>query len=517
MFFIEDLAALVLWLIALVVSLNLVFFFFVLYRRFSRQRFYAEKDAARERYQELILEFRDGKIDVEKAANLLSMATTKAERDAVHEMLSAIADPKRLEDVSVLLFALAYADEWASTAFGKPRGKQLIERTFKRDTGARGSRQGARLPRFIARLRLFAVPRAIAVGRLGRLLPRFAQPFLTEALKDPAADVRRVAVEAMGRNRSPEGIPLLVAELQKAVDEKNDISLRTMKSALISYRLEDLEHFIPFLTGKSRRGRFFVIDTVREICERSGKGTRLNKNDFPPELYRVVLENCVIDEFEDVRARSAYVVKHFRDRLAIDALKTLLRDENEFVRLHAVRACSDRHFTELVPDVVSRLTDVRWRVREAAVTSLKNMGPQGREELYRFFVGCTDKFASEQISEELQRGGLIQDVVATITEGGDAAFLAQSVADKLSALGKQSVLLSMLATRQSSSFAAIALMDSLSTNPTGEYVSVLHNLAQSADSQVQVKAKQVLRRLSGSGSGIISAASASGTGSGSGS
>ena len=48
MFFIEDLATLVLWLLALVVSLNLVFFLFVLYRRFSRQRFYAEKDAARE-------------------------------------------------------------------------------------------------------------------------------------------------------------------------------------------------------------------------------------------------------------------------------------------------------------------------------------------------------------------------------------------------------------------------------------------------------------------------------------
>jgi hypothetical protein len=310
-----------------------------------------------------------------------------------------------------------------------------------------------------------------------------------------------MAIENMGRNRFPEAIPLLIRELRRAVEEHNDVSLRTMKSALICYRMEDLELFIPFLTQPSRRGRFFVIDTMREICHTASRHHLLTKNDFSPELYRVVLEDCAKDEFEDVRARCAYVIKHFRDRQAIETLRKLLNDENEFVRLHAVRACASRFYAELVPEVVRCMTDKKWRVREAAVNSLNAMGPMGREEMYRFFVACTDNFAAEQITDELQREGLVSDLVSAISAGGDSGLLAQAVATRMARMGKTSLLLQGL-TSGSSSQANVALMDTLAVNPTPEFVDLLQFFAEKSSGQVQSKAKQILRRISGSASNI---------------
>jgi hypothetical protein len=135
------------------------------------------------------------------------------------------------------------------------------------------------------------------------------------------------------------------------------------------------------------------------------------------------------------------------------------------------------------------------------------MGYEAREQLYRFFIECTDRFASEQISEELQRMGVLSELVATIAQGGDSGLLAQSVADKLVAMDKTSVLLTTMATSGSSA-ACIALMDALASNPHAEYLELLQDFSESRTGQVQAKAKQILRRLSGQSSS--SAFSASG-------
>jgi HEAT repeat protein len=442
---------------------------------------------------------------------VLENARSAPEREAVQQLLLNQANEKNTDSVSRMFFALGFVEEWARAAFGRSKGKDLVRRSLAGETAvvSDAPRRGP----FVAfeRTRISAVPRAISVNLLGRLSPRHAQIFLAEALHDPSVYVRRVAIENMGRNRFPEAIPLLIRELRKAVEEHNDVSLRTMKAALICYRMEDLELFIPFLTQPSRRARFFVIDTMRQICETASRDTLLTKNDFSPELYRVVLDNCVTDDFEDVRARCSYVIKHFRDQRAVAALRTLLGDANEFVRLHAVRSCASRFYLDLVPDVVARLTDKKWRVREAAVSTLNAMGPAGREEMYRFFVACTDTFAAEQITEELQRKGLVQDLVSAIAAGGDVALLANSVAQRMAKMGKTSLLLHAM-TSMSSSQVNVQLMDTLAVNPTAEFVELLQFFADTQSGQVQSKARQILRRLSGSSSGIqrVSATSASG-------
>jgi hypothetical protein len=57
-----------------------------------------------------------------------------------------------------------------------------------------------------------------------------------------------------------------------------------------------------------------------------------------------------------------------------------------------------------------------------------------------------------------------------------------------------------------SSSACVALMDALAVNPGTEYMELLREFSESRTGQVQTKAKQILRRLSGqSSSSAISA------------
>ncbi|HUR36747.1 MAG TPA: HEAT repeat domain-containing protein, partial [Terriglobales bacterium] len=265
---------------------------------------------------------------------------------------------------------------------------------------------------------------------------------------------------------------------------------------------------IPYITHPVRRLRFFVVDTLREICNKAAGDGLLAKNDFSPGLCRVLLEHAAVDEFADVRARCAWVIRHFRDQAAKDALCKLMRDENEFVRLHAVRACGHRAYTDLTPEVVARLTDTRWRVREAAVMSLARFGTTGLDELYRYFVTCPDAFACEQITEEIQRKGLVDDLVNALMGTLDAAALARGVVQKMAMMGKTSLLMDSLASINNPD-ARIALMECLAVSPNEELLAVLAMIAETSSGQVKSRASQILHQSS---SNIQQARSASNLG-----
>ncbi len=493
--FLEDFGVLVLWLIVMVMSVNTVFMFFVFYRRLSRARYFAEKDAARERYLSPAIQFAAGDLPVERAADIFGSASVQAEIDTIEELLRTRITPVNLNATSELFFALGYVERWAKAAFGR-RAKRLVEKSMRREHVPVDTKV-EKVPwwRQAEKLRILAVPRALALDHLGRLAPAYAEVFLAEGLHDPSGFVRRVAIEHLGRNRFPQAIPLLLEELRKAVEVGNDVSLRSMKSALVGYQVDDLDLFMPYLTHPARRLRFFVVDTLREICRRAAGEGILAKNDFSPALCRLMLEVVTHDEFADVRARSAWVIRHFRDQAAKDALRRLMRDENEFVRLHAVRACGHRAYADLVQEVVARLTDTRWRVREAAVGTLARFGPAGLDELYRYFVTCPDAFACEQITEEIQRKGLVDDLVASLMAGVDEAALARGVVQKMAMMGKTSLLIDALAAT-SHAEARISLMESLASSPNDELIAVLAMIAESSTGQVKSKASQILHQSS---------------------
>ncbi|HUQ49694.1 MAG TPA: HEAT repeat domain-containing protein [Terriglobales bacterium] len=495
MLFIEDLGVLVLWLILAVMSINLAFIFFVFYRRLSRARYFLEKDSSRDRYLFATEDFAAGRIGVDAAFELLNTASSVPERDTIEELLLARTTDANAVAVSELFFALGYVDQWARISFGRRQAKNLVQRSIKREYADLGPPKARSWVANLLQLRILAVPRAIALDKLGRLAPVFAEVFLAEGLKDSSFYVRRVAIESLGRNRFPQAIPLLLEELRKSVEEGNDVSLRTMKAALIGYRLEDLDLFIPYITHKAPRMRFFVVDTFREICNRTAGDALLAKNDFSPSLCRVMIENATKDSFADVRARSAWVIRHFRDAQSKEALCRLMRDENEFVRLHAVRACGHRAFSELTDDVVVRLTDTRWRVREAAVSTLAKFGIAGLNEMYRFFISCPDAFACEQITEEIQRKGLVQDLVSTLAQGAEDSDLGRAVVQKMAMMEKTSLLINSLASITDPTV-RVALMESLAYSPNEEFLAVLQMIAETSTGQVKSRASQILHQSS---------------------
>jgi len=533
----EDLILVTIWLLVTVIAINVVFLAFVFYRRWWRARFYRAKDEARERYRKAIAEFVAADVDVPTASAKLAEAKSPPERDAVRELLLDAISPQSADRITELLVALKYVEHWSNTAFGRKRTPELLRRSQAREQTAISTAVEQSWLNPFRQMRVFSVPRALAVDNLGNLASECAQVFTAEALHDPSTEVRRVAVAAMGRSRNPAAIPLLLEELRKAIDEGNDVSLRTTKSALVCYQLSDLQYFVPFVTHPNQRLRFFVVDTLREICNRAGrKGSRtgsgissrvgsgissgigsgvsprpgsgigsgsgsgatttglLTRRGFPPELCEVLLQHSVRDSFADVRARAAALVAHFRDAQAVEALRILLGDESEFVRLHAVRMCADRYYGDLIPEILKCLADTRWRVREAAVKTLGAFGVSGLSELYKYFVSTGERYESEQIAEEIQRTGLVDSLLTSLASGGETSRLAEAVCRKLTVMGKTSLLTNAVAQRIPTE-ARLLLMDALMAAPTPRYLAILETLAETDGGPVGQKARDLQRQV----------------------
>ncbi len=519
----EDLTGVVLWLLTTIMTVNGLFLCFVFYHRMARKRYYAIKDSARERYQPVIAGFVAGQISVERAIELLAGGTSRPEQDAVEEMLLetvAVANANR-ERMSELLLGTGLLERWARQAFGRARGNYVLRCAVRGQAMSTDPRRFARIRAWVRRLRIFSVPRAIAVDHLGWLAPSFVRVFVAEALKDPAMEVRGTAVSVIGRNRDPQGIPLLVDELARSVEQNSDLSLRSVKLALVKYQRDDLPYFVAHLTHKLPRVRFFLVDAVSQICNRflreesekkpasssrgsglrhrsssarmaSSRGLMLNKNDFSREFYAVLIDGLVHDEFADVRARSAGVIRHFRDEATTEALRTLLSDGNEFVRLHAARACGDRSYAALTPELAKLLADPKWRVREAAAQSLRALGNEGIRELYKQFVATKDRYTSEQITDEIQRSGAIEDLAASLVSTNEYLPLAEAVCRKMVAMGKTSLLLNAMASPAVPSEARAFIMTAMAFAPPPEFFDVLAQIAEYDTGPLGMKASSLL-------------------------
>ena len=466
----------------------MLFLAFVFYRRLARTRYYAVKDAARARYQHVITKFLHGELEVVRTAALLDEAASQPEQDALQDMLLN-APPEQQQRISELLFALGNVERWARTAFGYRRGRTFVQRAFRGDPPLGTGPANRWNP--VLRLRFFSVPRAIAIEHLGALAPKLSTYFASEALADPALEVQRTAVAVLGKHRVPAAIPELVKQLELAVGQASDVSLRSVKAALVCYQIDDLPWFLDVLEHPNPRVRFLLVDAVREICIRAARELPLNKNDFSQPFYELFLHKLAVDPSADVRARSAGVIGFFRDQGAAQTLRTLLNDENEFVRLHATRACGDRLFAPLVRDLLLRLEDPKWKVRESAARSLRAMGREGFDELLRLFVSTNDRYTADQIIDEVQRSGMVEDIVSSLVPGSADFGLAEAVSRKMVLMGKTSLLLNALSSSGVPDEARAVMMDALALAPPPEFYSLLQVMAQH-ESALGFKASSVL-------------------------
>lgn len=489
MFRAQSLTVIVKWLAFGAISVDLALVIFILCRRAVRNRFYSRKDAALKRFSEIIAEYFAGKFSLERTARLLKV-TGRPEREAARTLLLASIGTKTRGQATELLRALGFAEEWAEQAFGKRRAKELLQ-SIEQGRGFSPPLASQRNTGRLQHWRLFCISRAVAAGRLGRLAGEYSSCFMQEALRDPSPYVGRLAVASIGRNQISNGVPILLEELRRSVAGETELPIRSIKTALVRYPIEELRHFTPFLERGSPRFRFLAVDSIREICTRADSGEAGGVK-LPPELHRWFLDKAVCDESADVRARSAGVIRYFRCPDAVDVLRLLLADENEFVRLHSVRACADPYYADLIGDILRLVTDERWRVREAAVRVVASFRDAGRQQLERFFLQTTDRYASEQIGDELQRSGIARQFIAALPAPGGEGIRAHKVCCKMAELGMVSLMAEELAGGGSLDLRT-RLFEVLSAPETPQFTAALRRIVANGADPLKIKAEGRMR------------------------
>ena len=254
---------------------------------------------------------------------------------------------------------------------------------------------------------------------------------------------------------------MLLNRLQRVVlDGSDHLSLRTMKSAAVSFPLKQADELLPLLAALNGRLRFQAVDILREMVEREAAREaefQLDRQNLSPELTELFVTKLCFDENPDARARSALTLSYLLDLRATPALVTLLEDPQWFVRLHAVRSLAKRKFLSQADAIGKRLTDSQWMVREAAARTLMVFGRAGLDQLTRHFLETQDRYSREQVADEMQRAGLLPTLLAQYASEpkGDEV----EVFRQLSGMGKTSYLVSTLASSSDKNLRKKFLLD----------------------------------------------------------
>lgn len=232
-----------------------------------------------------------------------------------------------------------------------------------------------------------------AAQKLGLLRCKRAEPYIIKALNDKSKEMRNVAITSLGLIGAEDSIAHLVEYLKLTVQHKEEASFRLVKSALIG---GFGEASLPYLIGEAKNPswqiRSHVIDTIAEIGD---------------VRFSSILLEALNDPEPEVRAKAAKGVGKTRDSTASRRLIELSDDRDWVVRLHSLRALGEIGSVEGIDAVKNRLSDPNWHIRQEASRALLRIGDAAVPSLTTMVRQDQDRFAREQVLEELQRSGLI--------------------------------------------------------------------------------------------------------------
>lgn len=246
--------------------------------------------------------------------------------------------------------------------------------------------------------------RAQAAERLGIIRCRRAVPALIEALGDEARDVRNMAVYALGLIGDERGLHAIMSCLMKCLGQIEEVSVRIVKSALISYGRPAVKVLRRGLKSGNWRVRAVTVEILGNI-------------DDPAVVDELSL--ALFDREPDVRAKAARGLGKKRGRSAITDLMILTEDPFWVVRLQCARALGLIYAPQAIEKLKQRLLDTNWQVRRAAAESLGLMKEHSLGALRDILLYHEDAYAREQVVEELQRSGLVWRVVESLDDGRD--------------------------------------------------------------------------------------------------
>ena len=265
-------------------------------------------------------------------------------------------------------------------------------------------------------------------------------------MSDVHPDVCRVAAASLAAIGEPASLAAILDRLHVAIlDPTSQVSIRSLKMALVSFPLDEAGKLLPSLHNSHGQIRFLAVDILREMTVRAAAEDEnfvLDGKTFPAELSKMFLEGLCKDANPDVRARSAPIIAYMDDPRALPTLLILLEDEQWYVRMHTVRALAKHRFISRAGLIGRSLTDSHWMVREAAVRTLLSFGRRGLDQILSHFLTTPDRYSKEQIADDIQRAGLIPAILTQYGANGECRET--HVLEQLADLGKTSYLLASL-------------------------------------------------------------------------
>jgi len=127
------------------------------------------------------------------------------------------------------------------------------------------------------------------------------------------------------------------------------------------------------------------------------------------------------DPEPDIRAKAARGLGKLANPGAVKDLMALAGDPYWLVRLHTVRALGLIGAPESIDTVKERLLDSNWQVRRAAAEALGQMKEDALPALADVLLNNHDRYAREQVLEELQRIGMIRRIIEGLGEKREEA------------------------------------------------------------------------------------------------
>jgi len=303
--------------------------------------------------------------------------------------------------------------------------------------------------------------RAKAANELGKTKNPVHIPALQELLKDPVADVRADAVEAIIEIGTGDSLDPLIEATRDAMPSIQALAvdglvnfylpgyvktgwMGTLKSLTkdLADRFRDPE---PLIIQRHVKVAPRVIEAIGRVIEGgSSMESRANAaraagilrgKQALPQLTQALRSKNTMVILESVRA-----IEKIREPGAGSALVPLVNDLDKDVQLAAIGTIGQLRVEEAVPDLVNQVKTTKKKdVRRAALTALAKIGDKEQRSLFLRYLGDNDKNLRAAAAEGLARAG-------------DPEKDLQMVLDEFAAEKKET-------TRLSLAFAAVALGD----------------------------------------------------------
>ncbi|GAA3383743.1 HEAT repeat domain-containing protein [Cryptosporangium minutisporangium] len=302
------------------------------------------------------------------AARRLQVGVTTRRREAlerpVRPLVLTLAADADDDGEAYRTLATAPPDTWAAIeplvvrVLGKVRGDargtltELLELHGAADRALRGiTARGA-------------VRRALAAETLGLLGAESSTAPLRACLHDRAADVRRVAVRALGRIGDPTVAPALIDTL----DGSRPVPAQSVIQALLRLGPGVAPHLVPALQDRSEAVRAAVAEVLGLLRAVSATHPLIATLAEDPSL--------------DVRLRAVKALGGIGHPTAVGALLSAIGStEDPLIRAAAARALGELGSDRAVRALVGLLYEQEHAVALAAANSLVQLGKPGVEAL----------------------------------------------------------------------------------------------------------------------------------------